>query len=267
MKNWEKFENECAEYLQNKYSDQNINFELKGGFISNSNDIITTKNGKELFAIECKMSQSQCGQFVLEANKKNKKFIFSDKNKTPLDKYAKAIIREMNNNFELCLSSGKDLPIEEKLISKWVKNYYLNFKKTQFCITKSKTEYIIFPIEKFDKYFTFSAMYRIKKSGSSNPSTKNIAEIEKLLKIIDVNAKIEIIKDECYAIINTDKDLLIIKGDNYRYQLKREKEKFKIRRLSNTSHSNFIVSIKLKHSKQSKTHLKIFEKSLSNQIK
>ena len=263
MNNWEKFEMECAEYLQNKYSELNINFELKGGFISNLNDIIVKKNGNELFAIECKMSQSQCGQFVLEANKQNKKFIFSEKNKTPLDKYAKAIIREMNNNFDICAySSGNDLPIKENLISNWVKNYYLNFKKSKFCITKNKTDFLVFPIEKFDKYFTFSAKYRIKKSGSSNPSTKNLSEIENILKKLDLNAKIEINNSEYYAIINTDKNLLILKGENYKYQLKKQNEKYKIRRLSNTSNSNFIVSIKLKNVIQNKKHLKQFEQSL-----
>ena len=46
------------------------------------------------------------------------------------------------------------------------------------------------------------------------------------MKKLDLNAKIEINNSEYYAIINTDKNLLVLKGENYKYQLKKQNEIF-----------------------------------------
>lgn len=262
METWQIFENECAEYLQNKYSDKGLKFIVTGGHDSNKSDIQVLKNKDTILAIECKMSAAQCGQFVLFVNEQKKEFIFSTKNKTPYDRYVEAVIKEMELKFDECNVSSKDLPISENVISQWVKNYYINVKKSRYCITRSDLGFIIFPIENMEKYFEFSAKYRIKKSGSTNPTKNNIREIEKLLNKIDVKTKIELDKSNCFAEFKYNKDKFILKGEKYRYLFVAEDAKYKIRRLSNTCNANFIVSIKLKADKQNENDLLNFEKDL-----
>lgn len=263
MKNWLIFENECAEYLQEKYSNKVFYFKATGGHDSNSSDIKAFKDKQHILSIECKMNTAQCGQFVLFIDYANHKFIFSNKNKTPYDDFTKSVIEEMERHFEQCsIPSAKDLPISENIISQWVKNYYLNHKKSKYCITKSDIGFIIFPIENMDNYFAFSAKYRVKKSGSSNPSKNNISEIENLLQNINVKTTIEIINSKCYAEFNYTKDKFILCGDKYRYQFTKDDAKYNIRRLSNTCNANFIVSIKLKEHKQHDIDLMTFEQDL-----
>ena len=261
MKNWEKFEKECAEFLNNKYKE--LTFKVTGGHDSNNNDIIVIKNKKEVCSIECKMPTAQCGQFVLFIDKEKHNIIFSKRNKTPYNRFVKTIIAEMKENLDINnISSSDNLPISEKSIINWVKNYYSAIKRTNFCITRYKSNYIIFPIKNIEHYFSFSAKYRPKTSGSSNPSKKNLEEIENILQSNYANYEIEIKGKEYYASINETRDTFIIPGEKYRYQFSRELKKFKIRRLSNTTNSNFIVSIKLKNCNQKESDLSNFEKFL-----
>lgn len=262
MEKWQIFEHECAEYLQSKYSKMGIDFKVTGGYDSSSSDIQVLKNENRIFSIECKMSAAQCGQFVLFADEKNKRFVFSQHNKTPYNDFAKKIIDEMEKRFELCISSSKDLPIPENVISEWVKDYYLNFKKSKYCITQSNCGYIIFPIEHIDKYFEFSAKYRTKKSGSSNPSKNNVPEIVSLLKNIDTTIKVGFKNSECFADFNYPHEKFILQGVKYRYQFAKDGNSYKIKRLSNTSNANFIVSIRLKEEKQDTIDLQNFERNL-----
>ena len=147
IEKWKVFEKECAEYLQRKYFDTGHTFIVNGGSDSTMSDIQVIKDEKPIFTIECKMSVAQSGQFVLFVNEEDQKFIFSNRNKTPYDDFVKAIIGEMELNFEKCIVSSKNLPISEKVICEWVKNYYLEVKKSSYCITKGKLGYLLFPIE------------------------------------------------------------------------------------------------------------------------
>ncbi len=261
MKNWEKFEKECAQYLKEKYKE--LTFKVTGGHDSNNNDIIVIKNKQEICSIECKMPTAQCGQFVLFIDKENHNITFSKRNKTPYDKYVKEIIAEIKKNIDLeNISSKENLPISEYSIINWVKNYYSAIKGTKYCITKYESDYIIFPIKNIEHYFSFSAKYRPKTSGSSNPSNNNITEIEKILESNYTNFKIEIKGKEYFATINDTRDTFVLFGGKYRYQFSKENKKYKIRRLSNTTNSNFIVSIKLKNHTQRESDLSNFEKFL-----
>lgn len=263
MEKWELFENECANYLNDKYKNYGISFIARGGHDSNTSDIQVNKNGIHIYYIECKMSVAQCGQFVLFMDDKNKRFIFSNRNKTPFDDYAKRIINEMDKKYELCkVSRLNDLPISESTISQWVKNFYLNHKKSKYCITKSDTEYIIFPIEEMDKYFEFRAKYRPKNSGSAKPSKTNLRDIEEALKSIGIDSPVQLTKTNCYAEFSSYKDKFVLSGNKYRYQFTQNNNRYDIRRLSNTRNANFIVSIKLKTTKQNRNDLLKFEKTL-----
>lgn len=262
METWEIFENECSEYLQKKYSEKGVKFTVTGGHDANQSDIQVMKDNKTILSIECKMSAAQCGQFVLFVDEMNKKFIFSKKNRTPYDDYVKSVITEMEQNFDDCNISAKDLPISQKVIYDWVKNYYLNVKKSSYCITRSNLGFIIFPIENIDKYFEFSAKYRVKKSGSSNPTQNNKNEIEQILREINISASIDMTNSECSARFTYNKDKFILCGNKYKYQFTQDGSVYKIRRLSNTSNANFIVSIKLKEEKQNSADLIQFESDL-----
>ena len=167
----------------------------------------------------------------------------------------------MNKNFEQC-KSGHDLPISEELIFEWVKSYYSEFKGSKYCITKSNDNFLIFPIEEMNKYFSFSAKYRIKKSGSSTPSLMNKSEIEEALQSINISASINFDNSICTASFDHNNDRFIIKGKNYKYQFTRNDSNFIVRRLSNTNNANFIVSIRLRKFNQEETDLNAFEQDL-----
>ena len=260
MKEWEVLEIKCGEHLHNTYGNNGLKFKVAGGSNSTTSDIQVIKDNKCCLAIECKSPNAQCGQFVLFVDNVNKKFVFSPKNKTPYDDAVKLVLSEMDSRFdECCVSSAKDLPIANEVIVNWVKNYYLTVKQSKYCITKSDNGFIIFPISKMDEYFDFSAQYRVKKSGSSRPSKRNVDEIIGLLESLDSNAHIEFANRDCFATFNHVEDEFVLSGEKYRYKFSKEGVQYKIRRLSNTCNANFIVTINLKKFEQDPQDLKDFE--------
>lgn len=261
MKNWDYFEIECVNYLQGIYS--GVTFNIMGGNNSAVSDIQVIKNKTWYMTIECKMSEAQSGQFVLYPDYDNKCFTFSSKNKTPYTDTVKVIIDNMNRYFdEYSIPSTKVLPLSESVISQWVKDYYINVKQAKYCITKSNTGFLIFPIDKMDDYFTFTAHYRVKNSGSSRPSKKNEAEINSLLESLNINAHVEFINKGCYVKFNHSDDEFVLSGEKYRYKFSKDGDTYKVRRLSNTRNANFIVSIKLKKFEQDMQDLLTFENDL-----
>ena len=102
-------------------------------------------------------------------------------------------------------------------------------------------------INNFPRYFDVYAKYRVKKSGSQKPSIKDRAKI-----------KTEIIND--YPLSNFDESNgkfyivsnLQLEGkrmciDDFEFLLKKiEKNKYEVRKLSNTKNANVIFNIKLK---------------------
>lgn len=263
MKEWEVLEIKCGEHLRNIYGNNGLQFKVAGGYNSNTSDIQVIKDKKCCLAIECKSSNAQSGQFVLFVDEANKKFIYSPKNKTPYDDAVKLVLSEMDSKFnDCCVSSAKDLPISNEVIVNWVKNHYLNTKQSKYGITESNNEFIIFPISKMDEYFDFTAQYRVKKSGSSRPSKRNVAEISVLLESLDSNAHIEFVNRDCFATFNYHQDEFVLSGEKYRYKFSKESDRYKIRRLSNTCNANFIVTINLKKFNQDLKDLKEFEHDL-----
>ena len=266
MEDWKNFEIECRNHLQREYSNNNITFNVEGGYNSYSSDIQVVRDNKCFLSIECKKNPAQCGQFVLSVDNVNKKFIYSPRNKTPLNESSKKVIEEMEEHFEeCCVATTKDIPISEDVISQWVKNYYQNIKQSKYCITNGDDGFIIIPVDKLDEYFTFSAKYRVKKSGSARPSKKNIDELNALLKAHNINKSIEFRNKECYADFNYEQDEFVLSGEKYRYKFVKDGESYKIRRLSNTKNANYIVTIRLKKFKQDKRYLKKFINDLNQQ--
>ena len=250
-KSWEINEKECFLYLTNNYGDK---FTLEGLYNSNISDIKMKNNN---FYIEVKSIKSQCGQFVVL--EENNEFIYSNKNKTSINKYSDCIITYMNNNFHLftnVTSKPIDIILDTNIFYSWVKNFY-RLKNVKYFITKvNSNNYIIIPLDNIDNYFNISACYRVKKSGSSNITKNNFDEIKSLLNNIDftfVEKKGKIFIKTKYNINEK------LKGDIYTYQFKLvEKDLYKIRRLSNTNNPNVIFSIELIKKEQDENDLKLF---------
>ena len=169
MKEWEILEEECLNYLKNKYP--TIKFTLIGKENSTKSDILVKTINRE-FYIEVKSKISQCGQFVLTPNYKNDFFIYSSKNKTPIFEQTKDIIDYMNFNFSKFANpttAPLEIDLKESILTNWVINYYES-KKVKFMITKIFNNYLLFPLKKLNNYFSVKCFYRIKKSGSTNAS-------------------------------------------------------------------------------------------------
>lgn len=258
---WENFEEECCDFLQKKYD--NVVFELQGGHDSTKTDLTVLREGNQLFKIEVKMPHAQCGQFVLFTDEQKKEFIYSSQNKTPLNRYSMAIIKEMNKDFEnLKKPSAANLDINADLFVNWIVSYYKDIKKASFMMTKGDG-YILFPIEKLANYFNVTASYRIKKSGSSNPVAKNVEEIKDLLCSAGLNvASLFFTEKHLNVILRNPITLKTISlcGNKYNYFLRGEGKNFRITKLSNTHNANVIFSITLK-SPQDIGDLKAFEKA------
>jgi hypothetical protein len=157
----------------------------------------------------------------------------------------------MNKNYDFFISSGtagKNIQLSKDIFYSWIQNYYAN-KDARFFITNNNSKYIIFPIEKLNKYFDVYAKFRVKKSGSSSPNNSNINEILSLLKNYNITiSENDIERHNKDFYLNTTKNLhkKKIKGVKYTYYfVKSAINKYKIRRLSNTNNANVIFSIKL----------------------
>lgn len=133
--------------------------------------------------------------------------------------------------------------ISKEIFYSWIIDFYKS-KSTKYFITK-KMNYIIIPLEKIDEYFDITACYRVKKSGSSDPSNKNIDEIVNFLKNNNIKFKLEINDKKLYIVTEYHLDKKI-KINDYTYQFNNiDKNIYNVRKLSNTNNANVIFSIKL----------------------
>jgi hypothetical protein len=236
---WKKFENECVVYLSEKYDKL---FKLQGESDSTVSDILFN-NGRKKFYIEAKMSNAQCGQFVLLPDSNTKTFKYSPKNKTKENEYTRMIINFMDRNFDgFCNSgtAGSDINMPKPVFYNWIINYYKE-KGTEFFITKDEGEFLIFPIDQFPKYFDVTAKYREKKSGSSSLNNSNKPDFEYAMGIAGIDFSfrgLDIISDRYL-------DGIKVNGNKYDYLLRENKGNYKVRKLSNTRNANVIFSIEL----------------------
>ena len=165
----------------------------------------------------------------------------------------------MNRNFDAFHNVGTigvNIAIDKKIFASWIIDYYKT-KNTKYFITKGDN-YIIIPLEKIDEYFDIKASYRVKKSGSSDPSNTNIGEIIYFLENYNIEFQLEINDKKLYIITVNDIESKI-KINNYTYQFNKISEyKYNVRRLSNTSNANVIFSIKLIKNHQEEKDLSLF---------
>ncbi len=264
MEAWKQFEIEAVNYLNNKYSNNKVNFIHNGGSDSTISDIQVLYNNKIRFLIEAKMPKAQSGQFVLIPNSDKRIFEFSPKNKSQENELTDIIISYMNtdfNTFNNAGTSGKNLNIDNSIFAKWIVSYYKS-KDVNYIISKFKNSFVILPIHKFDEYFNINAKYRIKKSGSS-PVGKTRAP--KIIKILERNFWfIDSHIDDKKLFINSstelDKHKFVFENNDFMFS-KKGNNLYEVRKLSNTYNMNVIFSIELLKN-QNTDDLNAFENSL-----
>ena len=165
MKAWQRFEDDCCDYLNETYGSRRVRFVVNGGSDSTSSDIKVYINGINKFNIEVKSPAAQSGQFVVL--NENGKLVFSPRNKSNIEE-AKPFLEYMNAHYDryaTATKAGVDLDMEPDECNQWIINHYLQ-KDSRFMITRGGDSFVIFPIEEYGKYFSTTCRYRIKKSGS-----------------------------------------------------------------------------------------------------
>ncbi len=252
MAYWKDFELECLQYLNDYFSEYAI-FKYEGGSNSKVSDIKVVLNDGRFFYIDVKSCPAHCGQFVLIPNVIEKNFNYSKLNAQKLNKYSEEIVSHMNKNFDYYKDSGtagRQITLEnDNIFYNWIIDYYKQ-KKVKFIITNNK---IIIPLNEIKKYFYVSAIYRIKRSGSSSVGARKIDAILDFLKSKEY--KIEnIMKKGPKIFIKSDRvkhnEKFIFDKNEYMFSKKDSEElNFEIRKLSNTFNANVIFSLKLKDKK------------------
>lgn len=259
MRDWEQLEIECTSYLTQNYGNSEITFVHQGLSDSTTSDIAVNKNNEMLFYIEVKSPNSQSGQFVLNENPNNKKFTYSDKNKTEMTKSKAKIIKFINLDYEKYVNAGTRgyiIDIDKNVISDCVKEHYA-LKGVKYVMTYDD-QYIIIPLERINEYFDITANFRIKKSGSSKVPANEEKIVESFFNL--ETGIIETYREEKRLIAKTDNTVLrsvVSIDDNEYYFSPRKENEYEIRKLSKTNNMNVIFSLKL-IKKQDERDLKDF---------
>lgn len=247
MRPGEKFEIKCYEHLKKYYKTQNADFHHEGGMDSTKSDIAVIKNGNIIFYIEAKDSSAQSGQFVLLPDEDNEKFIFSPRNKSNPNEMTDIIINYMNSDFQrfnTAGTAGQPLNIDTNIFADWIIEHYKN-KNVKYIISCNR-DFVIFPIHKFQQYFNITAKYRIKKSGSREPSKKDVEIIKNIIKRNYNTAKFNQRNKKLYVEINEVLSNTRFVLGKYTYLLsKQSQNNYEVRKLSNTYNMNVIFSIEL----------------------
>lgn len=243
MSIWKDFENDCTDYLNTNYGNYAI-FTHQGKEDSTRPDILVKTCSHRSFYIEAKHSPAQCGQFVLLPNMESKSFEYSSKNINPINMYAQIIIHHMNQDFDTYKEAGrtgKDIifPGCGKVFTDWIIDIYTK-KDVKFIITN---EYTILPLHRFAEYFSVTAKYRIKRSGSAPAGTSRHHIIHSYIRN---NYPIDTIYPDgkkLFVTSNTHLDKERFKIEKYEYMFSQRDHVYEIRKLSNTFHANVIFSI------------------------
>jgi hypothetical protein len=247
MPKWRDFEVACTDFLNQKFGDYAV-FNHVGGENSNISDIKVNTNSGHEFYMEVKYCPAQCGQFVLFPDAENCIFKYSPENETPINEYSSKIIRYFNRHFDYykdVSTTGKNIDMinNNEVFKEWIIHTY-KMKGIRFIISN---EFIIIPIDKFDKYFDISANYRIKRSGSSIVGKNSVPRI--LSHISSSNYDIMNSREDggrLYIESNSNLDKQRFTINCYEYMFSVRDSEYEVRKLSNTRNANIIFSIQLK---------------------
>lgn len=251
---WEDFELDCTDYLNKKFGTY-ASFAHEGGSDSTVPDIkVKTRSGR-VFYIDVKHCPAQCGQFVLLPNLSTRTFEYSRLNATSVNRYAELIMAHMDSSFEEFKeagTSGKDIimPNGPSVFANWIIQTYKN-KGAEFFITNN---YTIVPIDRFLDFFSVTAKYRIKRSGSSAVGKGNMAAVSRHIQNGGYGVT-SMRTDEAKLFVSSPRNIhnirFVISGTEYMFSVRGDE--YEIRRLSNTFNANVIFSIDLKSTRGSVT--------------
>lgn len=245
MADWKDFERNATKLLNDIFNDFNLSFESGGGTNSKDSDIKIKKDNNFIANIEAKYNEPQCGQITVvpEANK----FIYSEKSVNNINQYTNVIIKYLNDNFHRYKNYSTksiNVDIDESILANWVKTYYseesewLIYSKNKDTLTESNV--LLIPINDLDKYFTVSAKFRIKKSGSNSKIADK--DKERVKNIIN-----DYLKDKVFTIEEDSKKLFVITDeeigktkldDGYYISAKNSSGKFGITKRNQTKNPN-----------------------------
>lgn len=253
---WANFEIDCEQYLNANVKVPSTNFKSKGGSNAHDNDIYIVKNNSIIGSIEAKMNSCQSGQFVVLV--KDDKFIFSPKNVYENNIYSDAIIDYLNKNFDKYSSvttGGFNIPVDSSIMYSWVKNHYKKVKGSKYMITGFlHGKKLILPIDDLDKYFSISAAFRRKQSGTRhlNKSAEEAActALQNHLDVLGIRllsdkrsgTKFEVTLDN--SIRNTS-DLYFDFDEYQGYLSLKTDTTYYIKMRSNTNNPNVVFSLNL----------------------
>lgn len=247
MENWRVFESSCLTFLNYNFGNGDLEFVGEGQSNSTSSDIQLYKNHTRLFDIESKMPIAQSGQFVLLDS--NNSFVFSKKNKSDENKFSDLILQHINDNYDLyknVSTAGIDIKINRHIFENWIINFYQS-KNVKYVITKGELDYILFPLRKYGDYFSITATFRIKKSGSRDLSKRCESELKNLVnENFNTSCSLKWIGKKAYINNTFDiPDKTKLYGEKYDYQLNHDSNGYLVRILSNTNNANVIFSVSL----------------------
>ena len=268
MKPGEQFELDSLEFLRKNFGKEGIVFVHHETADSTGSDIEVIIDGHSEFFIEAKDTAAQSGQFVLLPDDSSRTFIFSPRNKSLPNEMTNLMIAYMNEDydrFNAAGTAGEILNIDPEIFIQWIIGHYRE-KKVKYVISK-RNHMLICPIDKFSDYFEVSAKFRIKKSGSTEPSGKYVDNVITALKdqfnITDVYKQTVNGKKKLFANAPTNLSKVRFELGNYTYYLSPQADKglFEVKQLSNTRNKNVIFSINVKQEQQP-SDLEIFKSEL-----
>lgn len=188
-KDWEKFEIDCCNKLNELYG-QYATFIHLGGSDSTKPDILVRTNNNKEFYIDAKKLPAHSGQFVVSDI--GRAFIYSEQNKIDIvdNPCAAIILNELTINYDYYSKvSTKSIEIDlshykrwNEIVEKWT---YEKLKLNNVCFIVSNNnsgtdEIILTPIESISD-FVFTPIIRKKRSGTKHCPKKYYQIIEKYL--------------------------------------------------------------------------------------
>ena len=156
----------------------------------------------------------------------------------------------MENNFDkFCnpTTKGIEIDVPNDIRSGCITSFFKH-TNVKCIIVINKENKTIVPVHRILEYLDIKIVYRVKKSGSSNPSKKDFNELNNLF--LNIVPKFELLQDGRKTLVITDSDIdkLKIDGENCTYLIKKKDgNKYIIRKLSHTTNPNIICCISLKN--------------------
>lgn len=249
--NWKEHEELVYEQIKNSYSKKDVKFIHAGNSDSTESDIRVFYKNNNVFNIEVKMPSAQSSQFVVLND--GTKFVFSNKNKVKSNSYSDAIIKELNESYDIYKDVNKKgikVSIETSLAKNWIisTNKNNNVKFIATILEDNKTE--LFELSELTDYFNIITIYRRKKSGSSKLPARNESDFRSLLNKETKDYKYERKGKKSFVEIDGSKyykkKIYSVEMDCLYFFSPTGGNKYEIRKLGKTNNPNIIFELQIK---------------------